>query len=370
MSYETKRNIFRRQSRSHGHMAPESGILPLGVDPGLSGHRDRRWPRILLVAAGCVALLITGAVGGSYLYVNNYLSSIHRIHGIAALTAANRPAMPAATRNSMTILMMSIDVLPPCRHGKGKLGSCTVPQGMAGLISLLHIDADRQGASMTSIPPNALVKVPHHGRMELWKTLTIGGPSLLIRTVMQLTHVRIDHFAVVDFAGVKSVIRAIHGVDVLVATPFANDGFYFHKGVNHLGPDKALAYARLEQGVSQIGRGELQQSLIRAFARKASNLGPSATMHVAKAVTAVLSLDSNFTNAELMKLTFQLRNMPGSDTIWINAPTTNGSPVTGGVDPVRLDKRITSHLWQAIRHDRVQAFARRYPFTLTPLAPF
>ena len=372
MSHETKRSIFKRRPRSHAHMAPESGIPLLGMDAGHGGPRARRrrWPRILLVVASCVALLITGAVGGSYLYVNNYLSSIHRIHGIAALTAADRPAMPAATRSSMTILMMSIDVLPHCRHGKGKLGSCKAPQGMAGLISLLHIDADRRGASMTTIPPNAVVKVPHYGRMELWNTLTIGGPSLLIETVMRLTRIRIDHFAVVDFADVRSVIRAIHGVDVLVAKPFSSDGVYFHRGVNHLSPAKALAYARLVKGASEIGRGELQQSLIRAFARKASNLSPSATLHVAKAVSAALRLDSNFTNAELMKLTYQLRNLPGSATIWIDTPTTDGSPVTGGVRPVHLRKRITSKLWQAIRHDRVEAFARKYPFTLTPLAPF
>lgn len=351
-------------------MAPTS--LPLGADAGhrLPGRRRRRWLRVLLAVTAAVGLIAVGVVGGSYLYVNNYFSGIHRISGITALTAANQPIMPAATRKSMTILMMDINVLPPHRHGHGRLGSSTHPQGTAGLISLLHFNANRQHASMTSIPPNAVVHVPHHGRMELWETLPIGGPSLLITTVMRLTRIRIDHFAVVDFADVKSVIRAIHGVNVMVAKTFTNDGYTFRAGEDHLGPDEAIAYARLEKGASEIGRGELQQSLIRAFAHKAANLGPTATLRVAHAVSKALSLDSNFTNATLMRLTFDLRNMEGQDVLWIDAPTLNGSPTRGGTGPVYLNKRITRRLWHAIRHDHVGAFARRYPFTVTPNAPF
>jgi len=324
---------------------------------------------ILLVSAASVVLAIVGVAGGGYLYVNSYFSGIHRISGITTLTAADQPVMPAATRRSLTILMLDAEVLPPVRHGHGKLGSAGKPEQMSGLIALLHIDANRKAASMTAIPPNAVVHIPGHGRKELWDALPIGGPSLLITTVARLTRVRIDHFAVVDFADLKSVIHAIRGVNVRVTTPFTSDGYYFHAGLDHLGPARALAYARWTS-VSQIGRGWLQQSLIRAFAYKAAGLGPMATLHVAKAVTKALSLDSNFTNTELAALTFELRDLHGSETLWINAPTTNGSPVTGGTGPVHLNHRITRHLWRAIRHDQVAAFARRYPSTLTPIAPF
>ena len=324
---------------------------------------------ILLVSAASFALAVAGMAGGGYLYVNSYFSSIHRISGITALTAADQPRMPAATRRSLTILMLDADVLPPYRHGHGKLGSSRHAEQMSGLIALLHFNANRRGASLTAIPPDAVVHIPGHGRKELWDALPIGGPSLLITTVMRLTRIRIDHFAVVDFADLKSVISAIHGVNVQVTTPFTSDGYHFHAGRDHLGPDRALAYAR-DTSVSEIGRGWLQESLIRAFADKAAGLGPMATLHVARAVTKALSLDSNFTNTELAALTFQLRDLHGSQTLWIDAPTTNGSPVNGGTGPVRLNHKITKHLWYAIRHDRVAAFARRYPSTLTPDAPF
>ena len=37
----------------------------------------------------------------------------------------------------------------------------------------------------------------------------VGGPTLLVRTVEQLTHVRVDHFAVIDFAGFRQMVDAV-----------------------------------------------------------------------------------------------------------------------------------------------------------------
>lgn len=40
-----------------------------------------------------------------------------------------------------------------------------------------------------------------------------------------------------------------------------------------------------------------------------------------------------------------------------------------GQPAVRLNRDVSRKLWEAIRHDAVAAFARRYPFTVTPIAP-
>jgi hypothetical protein len=34
-----------------------------------------------------------------------------------------------------------------------------------------------------------------------------------------------------------------------------------------------------------------------------------------------------------------------------------------------LDRVIDNQLWAAIRHDSIAAFAKKYPFTVTPVAP-
>ena len=65
-----------------------------------------------------------------------------------------------------------------------------------------------------SIPPQAIVSIPGHGRGKIQDALTYGGPSLLVQTVEQLTHVQINHYARIDFATWTNVVNVMGGVDV------------------------------------------------------------------------------------------------------------------------------------------------------------
>jgi LCP family protein required for cell wall assembly len=53
-----------------------------------------------------------------------------------------------------------------------------------------------------------------------------------------------DPFAVIEFAGVRSVVDAIGGVDVGVAAPTSSAGVAFQAGADHLDGDAALVYVR------------------------------------------------------------------------------------------------------------------------------
>jgi hypothetical protein len=57
----------------------------------------------------------------------------------------------------------------------------------------------------------------------------------------------------------------------------------------------------------------------------------------------------------------------GSGT-FVSAPVAR-TTTFGGHRGVRLKNGISRKLWRAIRNDAVAAFARRYPFTVTPAAP-
>lgn len=371
MSHISIRDVFGRRPRPDTRPAGRSAVGLGQHEPGRERARGSRWiRRALLTTVLSLVVLLGGTVAGGYLYVNSYFSDFHRIGSLTALTAAHQPVMPAATRKSMTILLLGTQAISSNRNHKGVLGSSTNPQALGGLIALVHLNADRKAASVVSIPPTAQVNVPRHGRMQLWRTLPIGGPSLLITTVMRLTNVRIDHYGVFSYDMTVSLVQAIGGVDVLVKTPFCNQGVCFHSGVNHLTASMVRPYLSRSKGVSQIGRNQLQLSLLRAFITKAGRLGPSDTIRVAKALANVLSLDSNFTNSELMTLTFQLRNMHGRNVTFVNAPTVNGSPTKGGLTTLYLKHPLSDQLWQAIRHDAVAAFARLHPETISPIAPF
>ena len=47
----------------------------------------------------------------------------------------------------------------------------------------------------------------------------LGGPTLLIQTVEKLTDIRVDHLAVIDFAGFQSMVDAVGGIDITMSRP-------------------------------------------------------------------------------------------------------------------------------------------------------
>ena len=86
--------------------------------------------------------------------------------------------------------------------------------GDAGLIMLVHINADKTAGGAVSIPPQTAVGVPGHGEMQIGSVIAVGGPSLLTETVHNLTGVPIDRYVRIDFYHVASVVDALGGVPV------------------------------------------------------------------------------------------------------------------------------------------------------------
>ena len=334
--------------------------------------RKRRAVRLALGGAIAIVLAVAAIAVTGYAAVTDLADNIHRIPSAdAALDAANQPVMPAGTRRSMTILLTGSENAPAHIGGTGVDHSSTAPEGQSGLIALVHIDADRRAGAIVSIPPNALVRVPGHGVTQLWNALPLGGPSLLIRTVEHLTNVRIDHYTVVDFNGLASSLGPLGGVNVDVPEQTSSNGVPFHPGINHLTTATAIDYVR-QASLSEEGRVLRQQALLRAILDKIAHehlLGhPTAGFSILNAFTKALSVDSNFTNSALESLAMHLHLLGGGSGTFVSAPVARTTSF-GGQSAVILNFRISHKMWRAIRHDAVAAFARRYPFTVTPNAP-
>ncbi len=201
--------------------------------------------------------------------------------------------------------------------------------------------------------------------MQIENALKLGGPSLLVQTVQNLTHVQINHYARIDFAHVDRVVNVMGGVNVRLPDHTVGFGHVFHVGVDHLNGLTALEYAR-EQDLTEEQRVLRQQSLIRAVILKLYTKhllsNPMTDYRVLHALTSMLTVDSDFTNGQLERLARQIRGLTGTST-YITAPV---HMVAGRV---YLDRFITRQLWAAIRQDSIAAFARKYPFTVTPVAP-
>jgi LCP family protein required for cell wall assembly len=362
MSEMSTDDFFRRQAQEA--RGPESSRQ----DPGTPARRRRRRLRRVALAAGICLALVTGiAAGGTFFTARHLASSVQRLNGIAALDAADQPVMPAATRKSMTVLLTSSGQ-QPAPNGGGVDGASPRPEALSGLIALVHLNAGGRGGGVVSIPADTAVNVPGHGSMKIWATLALGGPSLLIRTVESLTNVRIDHYSVLDFPRVESVVGAMNGVQVDVPFTVTSDGFTFPAGIDTLTAADVLAYVR-QPGVSEVGRTELQSNLVRAILDKIANehlfSHVSTDFRVLDAMARVLSVDSNFTDAQLVSLGLRLGGLSARSGTFITTPTT----VTAGTGSVFLRQPFARQLWSAIRSDSLAAYARRYPFTVTPGAP-
>lgn len=361
MSGTSVDDFFGRQAKEARGPEPEG---PARRKPS----RRKRRRRIAIASVLTALFLVVGIAGSGLLLVNHLASNVQRIHGITALTALDQPVMPAATRKSMTVLLTSSAERPTDDGGSGTDGSSTHPEALGGLIALMHMDANDDSGAAVSIPPTTIVNVPGYGRMELWSTLAVGGPSLLIKTVEHLTNVRISHYAVLDFSAVQNVVGAMHYVPVDVPAAFTSDGFRFQPGVNNLTRKNVLAYVK-QGDVDEVGRVELQQNLIRSMMFRI--VRGHLLEHVnhdyglVHALTGAFSVDSDFSNSQLMSFVLRLGRLSRAAGQFITAPTT----IAPGDGSVRLRPTIAAALWRAIRHDNVAAFARRYPSTVTPGAP-
>jgi LCP family protein required for cell wall assembly len=335
--------------------------LPEEIPRPPSRGRGRRMRRVLIGAAAAVMLVIVAGAVGLYAGASHLSGNIQRLPGVFAMVDhTSRP--PPGVAGSMTILVTASGAMPTDRGGNGVDNSSPVPSQRSGIIALVHINAGQSTGAVVSIPPDATVPVPGHQDMQIQDTLTVGGPALLIQTIEGLTHVRIDHYAVVDFQSLGSVIDGLGGVDVAVAKQESTLGYTFSPGVNHLSGASALAYAR-QAGISEDDHVQRQQSVIRAVLGELAAGDPVTRYRTLNAFTKALSVDSDFSNLQLVSLADHLGSISGARATLVTVPV-----APGGAGKT-LDPAVSSQLWQAIRTDSVASFAKRHPDTVTPVAP-
>jgi LCP family protein required for cell wall assembly len=322
----------------------------MGTKAAPSGRR-RRGLRAALVSLASVIVLLGAAAAGTYIFVNHEVGSIPRV-----------PVKFLAQDSSggTTILLTDSQVGPT-----GVSGTPQVPDD-SGLIMLLHLSADQKTGGVVSLPPQAEVNVPGYGTMPLSKVTAIGGPSLLTQTVHGLTGVLINHYARIDFTHVASVVDALGGVSVTLPNAEQSFGHVFPQGVNQINGAESLQYAR-QPSLTEAGRVLRQGNLMRAvFGKMAEEhflTNPLTLTRVLNALTSMLTVDSTFTNSQILSQATHLGGLARSASTFVTAPTetANGAVV--------LNPTESTALWSAIKKGSLASFARQYPDTLTPAAP-
>jgi LCP family protein required for cell wall assembly len=308
---------------------------------GLAGRPPRRRRRVLRWSATVLAVVILGTAGAGYLYyqhLNDNLKKDDLNLGDAKDRAAE--ATPnAAGQTPLNILLIGSDARDSQENQK--LGGAKDTFGAApraDVQMLVHLSADRTNMSVVSMPRDTLLQLPKctdpktgHVYRETTSlamtndSLGRGGPGCTVATWEKLTGIHIDHFIMVDFAGVVSMADAIGGVPVCVdknvyshTSSGHGSGLKLKAGTTYVKGTQALQWLRTRYGFeddTDIARTKAQHQYMSAMVRQlranATLSNPDKLRRLAETATEALTVDKGLgTVAKLYELSTELKKVP------------------------------------------------------------
>lgn len=139
-------------------------------------------------------------------------------------------------------------------------------------LHVVAIDPATRSGTIVGIPRDTYVNVPGKGMAKINTATGAGGPSLLVRTVRELTNLPIEYYVLTGFQGFASMVDELGGVDVYVPRNMDDDfsGAHFAEGYHHFNGEQALAFCRDRHSVKygDFTRSENQGRLMLATLAK------------------------------------------------------------------------------------------------------
>ena len=274
-----------------------------------------------------MVVLIVG-VGGTYFWINGKLD--------------RSVALPAFTGTSAgTNWLIAGD---DSRNGISRTERATLNLGSQGAdasdsLMLLHMGTGKP--VLISIPRDSYVPIPGHGENKINAALAIGGPTLLVETVEQVTGLHINHYMGIGFGGLADVVNTVGGVQMCVKTavpadPTGDSGFKgLAAGCHNLNGTQAIAFVRDRHSfaTSDLQRIQDQRAFLAALLSKATSpgvyLNPFTALPFGSTAASSLSVDKGTSLYDLVQAAMALRG-PQTGTVPIanaNYPTSAGDAV-------------------------------------------
>lgn len=347
--------------------SPEETELDTAADPTAEPTpepkpRRRRARRIVLITLLVLALLGAGGAVAAGLYVRSLESGIERVEAFDQVPEESRPVKVA--QDAKNILILGSDTRDPENTGGSR----------SDTIILAHLPKDRSSAQLISIPRDTWVNVPKSkdgqrgGRdAKINAAYAWGGVPMMVQTVEKFTKVRIDHVALVDFAGFKEIVDALGGVEINVEKGFTSTHSLlpggrreFPQGKQMMDGAKALDYARERYAFpdGDFARIRHQQQVIRAILDKAVSGGtlanPARLNAFVKASADSVSVDKTMS---LLDLGMELRHLRGGNLTFVTSPS-RGTGRVGTESVVFADEKRVGSFYDAVRRDAVPEILR------------
>jgi LCP family protein required for cell wall assembly len=317
------------------------------------------------VALGVVLSALVALLGGpkllKFMLLEELGDGVARVPDVfTPLDAVARPPENAA----LTFLLVGTDTRSDSPTTGTGAGGDGLGRDRSDVLMIARIDPSRTNAAVVSIPRDSWVEIPGHGMNKINAAYAYGGPSLLVQTVERLTAIRIDHLAVIDFAGFQAMVDAVGGIDVSILEATSQEGVHFHEGLNHLDGYAALKFVRQRHGLvdGDLDRAQREQSALRALLVKAVDTGMLSDLgglyRLINAATRSIGVDETLTGRRLSALMSELRNLQASGVKFVRAPVTGfgreGPQSVGYLDPRAIE------LWSALRSGALDAYLLRH----------
>jgi LCP family protein required for cell wall assembly len=319
-------------------------------------HRRRR------IVAGAVLLLVAWLAFMVWVPLNAW-GNVHRVN------ADPTGARPVESKGYDYVLVGSDSRqgLTPAQQKLLNTGSVKDAGGLrTDSIILVHVPSGDGKPAMISLPRDSYVPIPGHGSNKINAAYSLGGPKLLVKTIEQVTGVRIDGYVEIGFGGFSSVVDSVGGVDICVKRNMkdAYAGIDLKAGCQTLNGPNALGYvrARYSDPLGDIGRVARQREFLSAIMHKAINpatvLIPWRYYGFANSAGAGLTVGQDVSLRDVTRVLQAMRSVSNGDGLSLTVPVSNPGLATNVGSAVKWDSRKALELFTAIKNDQ--------PLTVAP----
>lgn len=323
-------------------------------------------PRWALRATTTLSVVLLAAAGIGHSVVAGLDANIARVDPFKDMK--NRP--PAG--HGMNVLLVGTDGrdrITQAERSRYRLGGA--PCHCTDTIMIVHISEDRERASVVSLPRDSYAETPPHtdqvtGEEHRGHPIRInsayaeGGPQLTVRTVENMTHVKIDHYLEVDFTSFMKTVDVLGGVKVCTTEPLKDTytGLDLAPGTYTLKGGQALQYVRSRHAdaSSDLGRMKRQQRFLAALVDRTTSSGillnPLRFRDVTRAVLGSVRADRGFGADELLDLGRAMRTFSPSSSEFTTVPIGQmGYDVKGIGSTLKWDPVKSQRLFGSLRDD-------------------
>ncbi|MHA6794549.1 LCP family protein [Pseudonocardia bannensis] len=340
------------------------------------GPRPGRLHRVARVVVALLSALVLGLTGYGWAQLNGLLS------GLTATDVIGRGGDRDGEEN---ILVVGVDsrtdasgrplpqeVLDRLHAGDSDDGGTTTDTML-----LVHVPADGGSAAVISLPRDAYVPIADGwGTHKINSAFTFGraaavvrlrsagatGPVLeiqadaagartAIRTVEQLTGVRITHYIALNLVGFHDLSEAVGGVPVCLnaAVRDSLSGAEFPAGPQTVRGARALAFVRQRHGLEHgdLDRVRRQQAFLAGLVRSALSAGtladPAALRRITEALQGSVTVDQGW---DLTAFTGRLARIGAGGVVFTTIPVgslavqTPTDGVAVQVDPAKVARFV------------------------------